>query len=106
MINKYSARNERYLNLIRILATMPPVKQVSAGEAATDPVEVAAEAADGLLDIEGSAALLFGTLLPRLESAIAGDESVNELLDDIAEKDRHIYYHLSHTRLFDYIVER
>lgn len=66
--------------------------------------ELASEAADGLLDVRQSADVLFKELLPRLMSLPPEGRDFEDVLDDIAEEYRHIYYHIANTRLFNYVV--
>jgi len=67
--------------------------------------EVAAEAAHSLADICQSSRVLCEDLMPRLNSILPESAEFEDLLDDIAEEYRHIFYHIVNTRLFNYVVE-
>lgn len=66
--------------------------------------EIATEAADSLLDIEGSAATIFRELLPALESLQPDSPEFEDMLLEIAEEWRHIAYHILNTELFAYVI--
>lgn len=67
--------------------------------------EIATEAADSLLDIRASSRRLFSELLPRLMEVAPETDEFDDLLSDVTEEYRHIYYHLVHTELFASAVD-
>ena len=91
-------------SLVRLLAANARVKRVAATGRPEDEQDVATEAAAGLLDVQRSTAVLFGELLPQLRAADPASSRFDEILDQIAEEYRHIHYHITKTRLFDYII--
>jgi len=66
--------------------------------------EIAAEAADSLIDICKSANVLC-SLLPRLAKLDAKGAEFDDVLDDIAEELRHIHYHVVNTYLFRHVIQ-
>ena len=106
MTNDHPSRNDRYMRLTQLLSSVPSVRQLAERDGVPDPGEIASEAADGLLDIQESARVLFADLLPRLESLSPESADLHDLLSDIGEEYRHIYYHIVNTRLFEYLVPK
>ncbi len=96
------------MTLLRSLASQlersPRVRRLAAGADRTSVEEIAAEAADSLVDIRRSAEVLSSELLPRLLSQQPESAEFDDTLDDVAEELRHIYYHIGNTKLFDYVV--
>ena len=99
-------RTKRFIRLTKILESIPRVRRVVQANDGADVKDVASEAADGLLDIEGATRVLFNELLPRLESLEPGSPDIEGLLGDIGEEYRHIYYHIVNTKLFNYVVAK
>lgn len=93
-------------SLADLLNRAPRVAKLGQPAGARGPEEIASEAADGLLDIRKSAEVLFKELLPRLMSLPPDGADFEDVLDDIAEEYRHINYHITNTRLFNYVVPR
>jgi hypothetical protein len=91
-------------SLIGKLRRAPRVRRLAAGADAALLDELATEAADSLIDIRRSAELLTAELLPNLSTQSPESPEFEETLDDIAEELRHIHYHITNTRLFDYVV--
>ena len=90
--------------LADLLSRAPRVVRLGKGADAGSVGEVASEAAAALLDIRKSAEVLFKDLLPRLMSLPPEGAAFEDALDDIAEEYRHINYHITNTRLFNYVV--
>lgn len=92
--------------LAGLLSRVPRV--VRLGQAVDDrsAEDVAMEAATGLIDIRKSAEILFKELLPRLMSLPPEGADFEDVLDDVAEEYRHIYYHIANTVLFSYVVPK
>jgi hypothetical protein len=67
--------------------------------------DLATEAAHGLADIQHSCDALFNQLVPKLNAVSPESPDFDDVLNDIAEEYRHIYYHIVNTRLFNYVVE-
>jgi hypothetical protein len=103
-----SERSAEDMTLLRSLVSQlkhsPRVRRVVVGDDTTRIEEIATEAADSLVDIRRSAAVLSSELLPKLLTQQPESEEFDDTLDDIAEELRHIYYHITNTKLFDYIV--
>lgn len=66
------------------------------------PIAVASEAAHGLLDVREAAARLTD-LIPELLSQELTAEELPELLDQLAEELRHLYYHINDMELFEHV---
>jgi len=93
-------------SLADLLSRAPRVIKLGQSTDAGSSEEVASEAAAGLFDIRKSAEVLFTELLPRLMSLRPEGAEFEDVLDDIAEEYRHINYHITNTRLFNYVVPR
>lgn len=97
------AEDVTYLrSLAAKLEHSPRVRRLATGEKSSAE-EVAAEAADSLVDIRRSAEVL-ADLLPKLLSQEAESEAFDDTLDDIGEELRHIHYHITNTKLFSHVV--
>lgn len=86
------------------LQLAPRVLQLATADRDGTVEEIATEAATTLVDIEQSCAVLSKDLLPKLRSLAPGTPEFDDVLDDIAEEYRHIYYHIVNTKLFKYVV--
>lgn len=104
MSEKTASETAELKSLADLLNRSTRVIKLGQATGAKGPEEVASEAADGLLDIRKSAKVLFEVLLPRLQSLPPDGAEFSDVLDDIAEEYRHIYYHITNTRLFKYVV--
>jgi hypothetical protein len=92
--------------LADLLSRTPRVVKLGQKPDSGSSKEVASEAAAGLFDIRKSTDVLFRELLPRLISLRPESAEFEDVLDDIAEEYRHINYHITNTRLFNYVVPR
>jgi glucose-6-phosphate-specific signal transduction histidine kinase len=66
--------------------------------------EEAWQIATALADIEESAARLFQELVPQLLDATIDSDRARDVLQDIGEEYRHIFYHIRDTKFFDYVI--
>jgi hypothetical protein len=106
MTDRSRSDTAELLTLTELLSRAPRVGNIGRTEGGEMAAEIAGEAADGLLDIRRSADVLFRELLPRLLSLPPEGRDFENALDDIAEEYRHIHYHISNTRLFNYVVPK
>ncbi|MDZ4865242.1 MAG: hypothetical protein SGJ01_17620 [Gemmatimonadota bacterium] len=90
--------------LVKQLSAAPKLIELGKplGPEGTD--ELATELAAGLMDVRRSSDRIFRELLPRLHELQPTDEDFADVLHAIGEEYRHIYYHLRHTRFYDYVV--
>ena len=95
---------EELQRLSELLGRAPRVARVASSAGDEGTVDVATEAAAGLLDIRSAMSVLFNQLLPRLSELDPSSPEFDDVLDGIAEEYRHIYYHISNSRLFNYVV--
>ena len=95
---------ERLMTLVERIRRAPRVANLARAQPASSVEKVATDAADGLLDIEKSATVLFSDLVPRLRALPPESPEFEDVLYDIAEEYRHIYYHITNSRLFNYVV--
>lgn len=90
--------------LARLLAGAARVQRLAASDRQEEVLDVATEAATGLLDIRHSSSVLFNELLPHLATIDPASPQFDDALDRVAEEYRHIYYHIASTRLFNYVI--
>ena len=90
--------------LVHRLRSSPKIVELGEPLGPEGSEELATEIAAGLLDIRQSADRVFGELLPRLEGLQPAEQEFADVLHAIGEEYRHIYYHLRHTRFFDYVI--
>lgn len=93
----------RMEDIVARLQQAPRLQRIAVTEPGANATDLATEAALGLLDIQRSCASL-SRLVETLSTNEPASEAFDDVLNDIGEEYRHIYYHLTHTRLFNYIV--
>jgi len=90
--------------LVGKLRAAPKVIELGSALGPEGPDELATEVAAGLMDIRQATHRVFGELLPRIKELQPGEEAFEDTLHAIGEEYRHIYYHLRHTRFFNYVI--
>ena len=98
------SRVDELMALSALLGRAGRTARLAEGAGEEGVLNVATEAATGLLDIRISSAALFDDLLPRLKELDPTSDEFDDVLDQIAEEYRHIYYHISNSRLFNYVI--
>lgn len=106
MTNELRSRVQRQIALVAALVASDRVQRLASQGPCHDPLDLASEAADGILDIEAASRKLAVELLPRIEALDPRTQEYEDLLGDIGEEYRHIYYHIVHMRLFDYVLSK
>lgn len=99
-----SARLVELESLVEKLRAAPKVIDLGRPLGPRGTEELATEVATGLIDIRESTDRIFKELLPRLKELHPAEVEYADVLHAIGEEYRHIYYHLRHTRFFDYVI--